>query len=271
MTPSSVESPGPTEIRLAGLVGVVGMTLGVVADLASGYSLAGAVPITTAFSVLSLENLAPFLVSKPPAQVVLGHYLAILAIPLGLFGLWQVYRAIEPAGPALSRAAWFLGVYAYVAGTVFHSTFAFVTFGVQAAADAPPAGQQAVGTMLDRFALVFEPLGVLLVGVMTVAFGLISVAIAFGETHYPRWFALANPLVIQAATGAVALVAPSRSGYSSSLPRTTCRWRRSTRSRPGCSGTVRPSAGRPVASKRRDPPFPPRRDRAARTPFRLDA
>lgn len=32
--------------------------------------------------------------------------------------------------------------------------------------------------------------------------------VAFRETHYPRWFAVANPLVVQGVTGAIALVAP---------------------------------------------------------------
>lgn len=196
------------KILLAGLLGVVGNTLGVLADLASGYSLEGAANVTTAFSVLSLENLSLFLASKPPSQVVLGHYLAILGIPLGLFGLWQVYQAIQPAGWALSRTAWFIGVLTYVIGTVFHSTFAFVTFGIQAADGVPPAGSQAMQTMLERFGLVFEPLAMLMVGGLVVGMGLIFVAIAFRETHYPRWFALANPLLIQGVTGAVALVAP---------------------------------------------------------------
>lgn len=196
------------QLRVAGLVGVVGMTAGVLADLASGYSLEGSGPITTAFSVLSLGNLAPFLVSKPPTQVVLGHYLAVLGIPLGLFGLWQVYQAIKPAGWVLSRVTWFLGVFGYVAGTVFHSTYAFITFGVQAADTAPPTANRAMETMLEQFAVVFEPLGVLLVGVMSVALGLIFVAVAFRDTHYPRWFAVANPLVIQAVTGVLAFVSP---------------------------------------------------------------
>lgn len=73
-------------IPIAGLLGVFGSTLGVFADLASGYSLEGASNISTAISVLSLENLALFLLPKPPAQVVLGYYLAILGIPLGLIG-----------------------------------------------------------------------------------------------------------------------------------------------------------------------------------------
>lgn len=182
------------------------MGLGVVADLASGYSTHGAEAVTSAFSVLTLAGLEPFLASKPAGEVILGHYLAVLGIPLGLFGLWQVFRAVEPAGWWLSRGVWFLGVMGFVVGTTFHATFAFVTFGIQAAVATVPAAAQE--TMLVRFGLVFEPLAWLLLGVMGVAFGLIFVAIAFRDTHYPRWFAVANPLLIQAATGAVALVAP---------------------------------------------------------------
>lgn len=205
---SVVEFLHGNQLRLAGLLGVIGMTLGVAADVASGYSLQGTTSITTAFSVLALENLEPFLLSKSTSAVVLGHYLAILGIPIGLFGFWHVYQAIEPAGWALSRSVWFLGVFAYVAGTVYHGTFAFITFGVQAADTALPGADPVMRTMLERFALVFEPLGMLLVGVMVVALSLIFFAIAFRETHYPRWFAFANPLVIQAVTGLLALISP---------------------------------------------------------------
>lgn len=179
------------------------MALGVAADLASGYAVGNTAAIVTPFSVLSIEALDPFLVAKPYGQVVAGHYLAILGIPLGLVGFWQVYHAIRPAGAYLPRVVWLLGAWGFVVGTVFHASFAFAIAGVQA--DAAGGGLDA---LLSRFALVFEPVGLVLVVVMTVALGLLFYLVAFRETRYPRWFAFLNPLVVQAVTAGLALVAP---------------------------------------------------------------
>lgn len=201
-TPSP-DLPLRTKLRVAGVLGSLGMALGVAADLASGYATGATAAILTPFSVLSLENLSPFLLTKPYWQVVAGHYLAIVGIPLGLLGFWQVYRAIRPAGGWLPRLVWLLGAWGFVVGTVFHAAFAFVIAGLQADANAGP-----LDPMLARFATVFEPVGLALVGVMTLALVGLFYLVAFRETRYPRWFAALNPLVVQALTAGLALLAP---------------------------------------------------------------
>lgn len=192
-----------TRLRFAGVLGVLGMALGVAADLASGYATGSTGEVASAFSVLLVENLDPFLAAKPYGQVVAGHYLAIVGIPLGIVGFWQVYQGIRPAGDWLPRVVWFLGVWGFVVGTVFHASFAFVVAGIQA-----DAGTRSLAPMLARFGAVFEPVGLLLVAVMTVALALLAYLIAFRETRYPRWFAVVNPLLVQALTAALALLAP---------------------------------------------------------------
>lgn len=189
-----------TRLRLAGLLGSLGMVVGVAADLASGYAIGATREVLTPFSVLIVENLDPFLVSKPFGQVVLGHYLALIGIPLGLVGYWHVYRAIRPASGWLPHLVWWLGAWGFVVGTVFHASFAFVIAGLQTAG--------AGGELTARFAVVFEPVGLLLVVVMSVALVLLGYLILAGGTWYPRWFVLFNPLVVQSATAGLALVAP---------------------------------------------------------------
>ena len=202
--PESTALDPRTELRLAGIVGSLGMLLGVAADLASGYATGTAAAVVTPFSVLSIETLDPFLAAKPYEQVVVGHYLAIVGIPLGLLGFWQVYRGIRPAGGPLPRIVWLLGAWGFVVGTVFHASFAFVIAGIQA-----DAAGGSLDPMLARFALVFEPVGLLLVATMALALVSLFYLVAVRETLYPRWFALLNPLVVQAVTAGLALVAPA--------------------------------------------------------------
>lgn len=176
------------------------MALGVAADLASGYATGATGEVLTPFSILALENLDPFLAAKPFGQVVAGHYLALVGIPLGLLGFWQVYVGVRPAGGPLPRLVWLLGAWAFVVGTVFHASFAFVIGAIQTG--------DTSGALLARYAAVFEPVGLLLVAAMGVTLLVLGYLVAFRETRYPRWFVALNPLVVQALTGVFALLAP---------------------------------------------------------------
>lgn len=60
-------------LRLAGILGAIGMFVGILADVASGYSLQGSERLTSVYSV-SEESVYPLLSSKPHRHYVLGHY-----------------------------------------------------------------------------------------------------------------------------------------------------------------------------------------------------
>jgi len=88
--------------------------------------------------------------------------LGVLGMAVGIFGFWQVYRGIRLAGGWLPRIVWFLGMWGFGVGTVFHASFAFVIAGIQA-----DAGTGSLAPMLDRFAAVFEPEGVRIAQIVT--------------------------------------------------------------------------------------------------------
>lgn len=161
------------------------MFLGIIADLATGYLHSFNQPLTGDL----LTNVYIMLSYKPHWQLVLGHYLSIFGLSLGLFGLWQVYLAVKPASEKLSFAALIPGIFAHICGIVFHTSLAFFT--------------------TASFDFIW-PVAGLFITAMMAALVIIFFLIVSGKTLYPRsinWF---NPLVIIPLFWLAAFFSPSK-------------------------------------------------------------
>ena len=182
-----------------GFVAITGHAVGVVADLASGYA-----PMVQAelgsITSLALENIAPLLRAKPLDEIRVGHYLAILFIPLGLFGIWQVYQGLRPHQNRLALPFVLAGTFGLIYATFYHGTLGFVARALQ-------AQEQALGTVeraqeITQQSVLFfnslsEPLGTLLLLVDLIVTLLFVVNVWFKETYFSRWMVALNPLTIQ--------------------------------------------------------------------------
>jgi len=173
------------QLVIFGILGSIGMFFGIIADLATGYLASFNRPLTGDI----LTNVYIMISYKPLWQMVLGHYLSIFGLSLGLFGLWQVYRAVRPASERLSFLALILGVFAYICGIVFHTQFAYYTVSNQ---------------------IFIRPVaGLFLISMMTVIV-IIFFLIASGKTLYPRWINWFNPLVTIPLFWLAALLSPPK-------------------------------------------------------------
>ena len=154
-----------------GIIGSIGMFLGTIADLATGYLPSFNKPLTGN----TLSNVYTTISFKPHWQLVLGHYLAIFGLSLGLFGLWQVYQAVKPASEKLSFAALILGIFAYICGIVFHTSFSSFT--------------------TASFDFIWPVAGLFLISMMA-SLIIMFFLIASGKSLYPRWINIFNPLFL---------------------------------------------------------------------------
>ena len=195
-------------LTLMGAVGALGALGGVVADLFSGYASEGAANVRSPFSVLDLHNLDAFLSTKPLWHFVVGNHLALLFIPLGIFGVLHVARLVEPAGPR-SRRLWIgFGVGGYVVGTAFHLMYGFMGIAMRVRA-LEPDGSAAIAVVLSWYRLLHQPVAVLLIAIMTVAVVWVTLLIVLGRTSYPRWLAAFSPLTVQLATALLVPFVPT--------------------------------------------------------------
>lgn len=195
-------------IVILGILAVGGHLVGVVADVYSGYVPSVKVDLGTIAS-LSFENIAPLLSAKPLAEARVGHFLAIVFIPMGIFGIYQVYLGLRPGGTAASLLFFVPGVLGLILASFYHGTLAFVIAALHARLDV--AGSQHAGALDAHVAYVnslSEPLSAVLLAadvLITLAYVYI---VLFRSTLFPRWMAAVNPLTVQLMISVLIWVAP---------------------------------------------------------------
>lgn len=187
------------QIIAAGLVAIIGHAVGVVADLATGYAPTVQADLGSITS-LALENIAPLLQAKQLDEVRVGHYLAILFIPLGIFGIWQVYQGLRPHQNRLALPFLLAGTFGLIYATFYHGTLGFIAGALQAQQRALATAQFAQDIMHQSvlfFNSLSQPLGALLLLVDLIVVLLYVLNLWFRETSFPRWMIAVNPLTIQ--------------------------------------------------------------------------
>lgn len=193
-----------------GVTAIVGHAVGMVADLASGYAPAVEIDLGSITS-LSLDNIAPLLRAKPLDEVLIGHYLAIFFIPLGLFGIWQVYQGLKPQKNRFALPFLLAGTFGLIYASFYHGTLGFVAGALQAQEQALAASelaQEITRQGVLYFNSLSEPLGTLLLLVDLIVTLLFVFNVWFRETFFPRWMIAVNPLTIQGLITLAIWIAP---------------------------------------------------------------
>jgi hypothetical protein len=185
-------------MRIMGIVGILGGLVAVAADILSGYSTNPS-GMDTAIS-LSLEGVTGLLETKPHWQLALGHYLALIGIPIeGIFVVAHTYLALKPAGQTLSRAFFYGGLYLVPIGVAYHATYGFVAEIIQ-------TGNQA---LLDQVAIYFEPFGLAVTGLYLALMLFWTVLVLSGRSLYSRWIALVSPLSVMLLSQLILFILPA--------------------------------------------------------------
>ncbi len=122
-----------------------------------------------------------------------GHFLSVLSAPLYMVGYWFLSKKLEPAGPRLSKAFFFIGAYAFAVGTAWIGQRFFIASTVHEIA----SGQN-ITALLSTFSEHNEPF----VNVLRLAMLLVSIIwiklILSGKTAFPKWMAIFSPIVLLA-------------------------------------------------------------------------
>lgn len=163
---------------------------------------------------MSLHYLTPHLLDKPRWLLELGHYLALIGIPLGALGLWPVYRAIRPIGGPAANVFGAVGAAGSALGTAFHASIAFVVEGLQFAHRVEGRPGTDLYSLVQGFESLFQPLGFGVLLSMGVCFGWLGYLTWTRRTVYPRGFVAANPLPVQGVLYVLVLLVP----YSMGVP-----------------------------------------------------
>jgi hypothetical protein len=130
-----------------------------------------------------------------------GHFIAVLAAPLYLFGVWHIYKMLQPASKFWSSIAFFVMSYGFMIGAIW--------IGSRSSAAALVAAQvtgqftcqitcliPTITDLLISYDLRYESL-LTVIRMAALAFSIIYIRLILtGRTAYPRWMALFNPIVL---------------------------------------------------------------------------
>lgn len=176
--------PKTDMIRVATYIALAAALLGAVADVLLLYNPNGGYEMDDYRFMLDLA----------PTRILIGHFLGIVFIPLEMLGLFQVYRALKPAGEGWAWAIVVSALYLGFPGVVYHGTVASTSSVLRLMEQAP----ELVKPEWDFIRLQVDPLAAALpIGfvIMTI---ILTYVILKKPTLYPKWMAWCNPLTFYA-------------------------------------------------------------------------
>jgi hypothetical protein len=174
----------------------------------SDYPVLAAFPDATGLSAQVLQSGIQFFPSSP-ARLAAGALIAVLTTPLYLAATWHIYLALKPAGrwPALGPSL-LLGI-GYVYAPFVHGSFYYVAELVKLLPVVDGAAQRAVLETATRATTVLFCAYFVLALVTITGFIWMIVTVARGRSRYPRWVAIANPIVMIVIGSLVSRVLPA--------------------------------------------------------------
>ena len=141
-----------------------------------------------------IQRGAVFLASSTE-RLAAGGLAGVFSTPLYLAGIWHIFEASKPGGTRWSLPPFLLLVSAFSIAPFVHGSFFYVAEILKTVGQVDRSAQPVLVTLATRATVgLFIAYGVLAV-LASVGFAWLTVAIARGKTLYPRWVALANPLV----------------------------------------------------------------------------
>ena len=132
----------------------------------------------------------------------LGLFLGVFGATLYPVGCYHLYLMLRPANQRWAFAAFLIGAFGFMVGAVWIGSRASVSALVQL----PPSAE--VSGLIALYELRYEPL-LQVIRLTTLTISLIFVVLALsGRSHYPRWMALFNPILLIIMSFIIYAVAP---------------------------------------------------------------
>jgi hypothetical protein len=186
-------------VRVAGLLGIIGAVV---------YAVGDVLLLATKADLAAYPNLQPYakLLSGSEKMVVLssrrmmwGGLLGIFATPLVVAGFWSVYQGLQPAGAGAALPPAVLFVCASIVGAFVHGSFIYLGEYVQALNQVSGDSQAVIAGMVQRHKQIMIVTYGFLMACIVVAAIWFSLVVAAGQTLFPTWLALVNPVTAFAA------------------------------------------------------------------------
>jgi len=140
-------------------------------------------------------------------RTTIGHFIGVLSAPLYIIGFWHVMKMLEPANPLVSRIAFAIMSYGIIVGAVWIGSRA----GISSVVNSTSMTDQM--SFISLYELRYENL-LQVTRLAVLFFSVIFIWLVLsGRSHYPRWMALFNPILLILASFAIWAIAPAVGVY----------------------------------------------------------
>lgn len=188
-----------TIILIMGLIGILGVLLTLVSD----FILIGRPVSSFSFFKLGTESMAGF----PQWRITIGTFLGILVIPMQLAGLGTMYHSLKLAGKIKALIVVLINAHTLILAVAFHVSYAFIASGWKLYFELGKGDIIAL-KMLKRFDYYWKIIIVIMAIELAFSSIVFAVIILRGNTLYPKWMALFNPIFVLFYTYLIILFMP---------------------------------------------------------------
>ena len=136
-----------------------------------------------------------------------GHFIGVLSAPLYIVGYWHLMKMLEPAGKTASKVAFTVMSYGIFMGAIWIGSRSSISAIINDATITNATN------LIALYELRYENLLTVTRVAALVFSGLFIWLILTGKTHYPKWMALFNPIVLILASFAVWIAIPAIGVY----------------------------------------------------------
>ncbi len=140
-------------------------------------------------------------------RTTLGHFVGVLGAPLYLVGCWHIYLMLRPASQAWALSAFLITAYGFAIGAVWIGSRASISALINS------TGSPDIELLIGLYDFRYETLlQIIRVAVLVLSIVYIWLVLT-GRSHYPKWMALLNPILLIVASFTVYAIAPNLGKY----------------------------------------------------------
>ena len=148
-----------------------------------------------------------FFTDISPQRTTLGHFVGVLGAPLYVVGCWHIRLMLQPASERWSLIAFWVAAYGFVVGVVWIGSRASIS----ALINAPVSPD--ILNLISLYDLRYETL-LQIIRTTVLLMSLIYITLTLtGRSHYPKWMAALNPILLIIGSFLIYLVAPDIGKY----------------------------------------------------------
>jgi uncharacterized membrane protein len=149
-----------------------------------------------------------FMLAASEERLTAGHFLGVLGAPLYVVGCWHIYLMLKPANQKLAFLAFLTGAYGFMIGADWISSRA----SIGALMHYQESGGSVEG-LVALYDLRYESL-LTVIRITTAVLSIIFIYLTLtGRSHYQKWHAIFNPIVLLVMNFVIYAISPSIGKY----------------------------------------------------------